>query len=210
MDHEIVLDGKLGPHLLKPESLKENFKMDKIEDDKIYYVDEMTPPQQILPEFSHMDPNLALKEEKAENLDTEQNDSLSKNNSNKIITKYLHKSSTKKMSIQEARAKSILRLKIPWNNIDNPCIICYKQLTNENCIVLQPCKHIFCKTCILELKKHSDLTWSKNFVCPLCRTKIRRTSILFSRSVLLFIVMLALLGFMISGIIFVYFILLPL
>ena len=58
---------------------------------------------------------------------------------------------------------------MPWNNLEDPCVICDENLTNDNYGILYPCRHVFCQDCIIKIKA------TMNFICPLCRSNIRWT-----------------------------------
>ena len=134
--------------------------------------------------------------EKAEN-------ATQKPNSRSLLTRLM----SKQANILTKSTCTEKDIRTPWKNIDNPCVICDIELSSNNYGVLHPCKHVFCQICIVKL---SD----ENFVCPLCRSKIRWTGQDsakdgISRHALGFITFIALMVILALSCTFIFLILLP-
>jgi len=55
------------------------------------------------------------------------------------------------------------------NNCKNPCLICYREATNDN--IKLKCKHYFHRKCIIDTKNKNKISF--NFECPYCKTVSR-------------------------------------
>ncbi len=57
-----------------------------------------------------------------------------------------------------------------YDEEENLCGICFEELANGS---LLPCKHSFCATCIVKLKKQAVYQATEGVMCPNCRTPVR-------------------------------------